>query len=219
MLLATLGLVAWMLPAHAIGLASPAPPAGWALLAAALLLFPASEAVVALINRLISESVRPRHLPRLALADGIPPEHRVLVVIPAMLTDAAAVAELVHRLQLHYLANPEPQAQFALLTRLGRRRQRAHRQPTLPCSAWPVARSRALNARYPRRRAGTGRAALPAAAPRAPVQRDRAALDRLGAQARQARAAGGGAGRRGDAGGLPRPGRSSRIAADTPLRA
>ncbi len=80
------------------------------------MLFPASEAVVALINRLISESARPRHLPRLALAQGIPPEHRVMVVMPAMLTDAASVDALVHRLQLHHLANPEAHAQFALLT-------------------------------------------------------------------------------------------------------
>ena len=40
------------------------------------MLFPASEAVVAIVNRLISESARPVRLPRLALAGGIPPEHR-----------------------------------------------------------------------------------------------------------------------------------------------
>ncbi|CAD5365914.1 Glycosyltransferase 36 [Rubrivivax sp. A210] len=85
-------------------------------LAMALLAWPASEAVIALLHRLISESARPRHLPRLALAAGIPPEHRVLVVIPGMLSDAAAIAALVHRLELHWLANPEPQAQFGLLT-------------------------------------------------------------------------------------------------------
>ena len=44
----------------------------WTWVAGALMLFPASEAVVALINRLISESTRPQHLPRLALAQGIP---------------------------------------------------------------------------------------------------------------------------------------------------
>jgi cyclic beta-1,2-glucan synthetase len=86
---------------------------GVALLA---LVFPVSEALVAVINRLISESARPRRLPRLAFADGIPPEHRVIVVIPGMLTSAASVADLAHRLELHYLANPEPEAQFALLT-------------------------------------------------------------------------------------------------------
>jgi cyclic beta-1,2-glucan synthetase len=90
---------------------------GWMTWCVALLaIFPASEAAVAVINRLISESARPQHLPRLALADGITHEHRVMVVIPCMLTSTASPPELVHRLQLHYLANPEPQAQFALLS-------------------------------------------------------------------------------------------------------
>ncbi len=86
-----------------------------ALLAGLLLLGPASEAVVALVNRLISESLQPVHLPRLAWAGGIPAAHRVLVVVPAFLASPAGVARLLHRLRLHHLANPEPQAQFALL--------------------------------------------------------------------------------------------------------
>ncbi len=85
------------------------------LLAGLLLLGPVSETVVALANRLISESLQPAHLPRLALADGIPAAHRVLVVVPAFLASAAGVAVLLHRLRLHHLANPEAQAQFALL--------------------------------------------------------------------------------------------------------
>ncbi len=63
--------------------------AAW--LALALMAWPASEAVIALLHRIVAESTRPRRLPRLALAEGIPPEHRVLVVIPAMLGDAAAI--------------------------------------------------------------------------------------------------------------------------------
>ena len=114
LLAGTLGLVAWMLwhDAHA---ASP-PAEVWVGVAGVLMLFPASEAVVALINRLISESTRPRSLPRLALMQGIPPQHRVMVAVPAMLSDAAAVDALLHRLRLHHLANPEANAQFALLT-------------------------------------------------------------------------------------------------------
>ena len=116
LLISTLGLVSWMLVHHAV-------PAtghfnfGWlGFLAAGLMAFPASEAVVAVINRLISESAKPHHLPRLALAQGIPAEHRVMVAIPGMLTGAGSAHALVHRLHLHYLANPEIQAQFALLT-------------------------------------------------------------------------------------------------------
>ena len=103
----------------------------------------------------------------------------------------AAIDALVHRLQLHHLANPERHAQFALLTdwadadtaqRAARRRRccRSARQRIERAEPAPPGRPA-------RRRRG---AALHRAAPRARVQRDRAALDRLGAQARQARAAG-----------------------------
>ena len=116
LLLGTMGLVAWLLLRPDVGLNGANAPLGFILLGAVLMMFPVSEAVVAVINRLISESARPQHLPRLALIDGIPPEHRVMVVIPGMLTGGASTRELTHRLQLHYLANPERQAQFALLT-------------------------------------------------------------------------------------------------------
>ena len=106
--LGTLALVAWVAGHSAHG--------AFMGLALFLMLFPASEAVVATMNRLISESVRPVRFPRLALSEGIPVEHRVMVVIPAMLMDETSANILVHRLYLHYLANPEPHAQFALLT-------------------------------------------------------------------------------------------------------
>lgn len=113
LLLGTLALAGWVLlhrrpEADALAL--------WPWLAGGLMLFPASETVLAVLNRLIAESVPPQPLPRLALAAGIPREHRVLVVIPALLSDPAATAQLVHRLQLHQLANAEEHAQFALLT-------------------------------------------------------------------------------------------------------
>ena len=106
----TATLMSWALPQYS------GAPQGWALVAALLALLPASEAMVAVLNRLVSESTRPRPLPRLAFASGVPSAHRVMVVIPAMLTDTAGVEQLAHRLLLHHLANPEAQAQFALLT-------------------------------------------------------------------------------------------------------
>lgn len=110
----TFALVAWM--PMAFGMAQ-APAAAWLSgLCALLLAFPASEAVMAVINRLVGESAPPSHLPRLALADGIPAGQRVMVVIPALLTDALTISQLARRLHLHYLANPEEHAQFALLT-------------------------------------------------------------------------------------------------------
>ncbi|MEP6558940.1 MAG: carbohydrate-binding protein, partial [Burkholderiales bacterium] len=96
--------------------ATPDAATAWLIVTALLALWPASEAVVAGVNRLISEWVPPRRLPRLALADGIPAEHRVLVVMPVMLVDVAGVRRLAAQLERHSLANRELHAQFALLT-------------------------------------------------------------------------------------------------------
>ena len=81
-----------------------------------LMTLPASEAVAALINRVVAESARVKSMPRLDFSGGIPPEHRVLVVIPCMLTSASSTRELTERLRLHWLANLEANAQFALLS-------------------------------------------------------------------------------------------------------
>jgi cyclic beta-1,2-glucan synthetase len=85
-------------------------------LAAALFAMPLFEAVLALLHRLVAESVRVEPLPRLSFADGIPPAHRVLVVVPALLTSAAGAVALAQALERHWLANREANAQFALLT-------------------------------------------------------------------------------------------------------
>ena len=112
-LLVTCAVVVWLVMRH--GIALHAEP--WLIaFAAVLMLFPTSEAVVAIVNRLISEWARPIRLPRLAFLTGIPPAHRCLLVVPAMLTSTDSGRRLAHHLLLHYLANPEPQAQFALLT-------------------------------------------------------------------------------------------------------
>ncbi len=148
LLLGTAGVVAWML-LHPGGVpANPGPTLGLTLLAAVLMSFPASEAVVAIVHRLVSESARPRSLPRLALASGIPLSQRVMVVIPAMLTDAASTATLVHRLRLHHLANPEPHTQFALLSDWADA-DAAHATSDAVLLADAVQRIRALNADHP----------------------------------------------------------------------
>ena len=92
------------------GLQGPA----WALVL--LMAWPASEAVAALIHRLVAESTRIQPLARLDFAAGIPAEHRVLVAIPCMLSSPSSNSELAHRLGLHWLASRENKAQFALLT-------------------------------------------------------------------------------------------------------
>ena len=89
---------------------------GMTLAALALLAWPLSEAVIALIHRVTAESTRVQTLPRLDFTHGIPAAHRVLVALPTMLTSSAGNARLAHRLELHWLANREDHAQFALLS-------------------------------------------------------------------------------------------------------
>ena len=105
----TLAVLAWA--AHSLGSLN-----GTAGMALFLLAWPASEAVAALIARLVAESTRIQPLARLDFTSGIPADHRVLVVIPSMLSSVAGNSELVHQLSLHWLASREANAQFALLT-------------------------------------------------------------------------------------------------------
>src|SRR5262249_39260593 len=58
----------------------------------------------------------PRRLPRLELKGGVPARLRTLLVMPALLGDEASRAELVERLEVHYLANPDGDIRFALPT-------------------------------------------------------------------------------------------------------
>ncbi len=83
----------------------------------ALLAFvPVSDLVMALANLGVANRVGPRRLPKLALRDGVPPEMRTLLVMPALLTSEPDVAALVAQLEVHALANPDDELRFALLT-------------------------------------------------------------------------------------------------------
>jgi cyclic beta-1,2-glucan synthetase len=113
-----------------------------------LLAWPLSEALLALAQRIMAESVRVQALPRLDFANGIPERHRALVVMPTLLASAANNAQLAHRLELHWLANREAHAQFALLTDWA-----DALQASLPEDAVllddALRRIAALNAKYP----------------------------------------------------------------------
>ena len=88
----------------------------WAALLAAVLLLPLSELAVGMVNQVLTLFLPPRVLPKLDVKDGIATEHATFVVIPSLLARAASAAVLLERLELHYLANPDPNLRFALLT-------------------------------------------------------------------------------------------------------
>ncbi|MGB4334510.1 MAG: glucoamylase family protein [Chromatiaceae bacterium] len=78
--------------------------------------FPASDLATDLVNRLVVASLPPRHLPRLELKSGIPASLRTCVVVPTLFLDAAGVAKQVEQMEVRYLANPEGDVTFALLS-------------------------------------------------------------------------------------------------------
>jgi cyclic beta-1,2-glucan synthetase len=88
-----------------------------AILLAGLLGFvPASDLAIALVNREVALLMKPRSLPRLALHDGVPSDLRTLVVVPTLLTGPREIADQIERLEVHYLANPDGDFRFALLS-------------------------------------------------------------------------------------------------------
>jgi cyclic beta-1,2-glucan synthetase len=95
-----------------------AAPATWTtgLLLAAVALLPASELAVGLTNYLLCRLLTPRILPRLDFKEGVPDDCVTFVVIPGMLAWADGAAPLAERLELHFLANSDPNFLFALLT-------------------------------------------------------------------------------------------------------
>ena len=87
-----------------------------ALLLALLAAPPASDLAIALLNRGVAALLPPRVLPRLELRDGISRDLRTLVVVPTLLADRAEVDEVVERMEVHYLANPEGDCRFAVVS-------------------------------------------------------------------------------------------------------
>lgn len=86
------------------------------LVAVSFALVPASSVAIASLNAFMARLVPPRTLPKLDFEKGIPREFRTLVVIPTLLGRGAEVAAMLRQIELHYLANPDPGLQFALLT-------------------------------------------------------------------------------------------------------
>ena len=90
--------------------------AGALALLGALGLFPALDASVAFVNRAVTTAFRATILPGLALREGVPPQFRTFVVVPTLLTTPESIEEEIERLEIHYLASPEGEMHFALLS-------------------------------------------------------------------------------------------------------
>ncbi len=81
-----------------------------------LAVIPASDLAVAVVNRWVMRSVRPRRLPKLNFETGIPAAYPTLVVIPTLLIHSQSIQEALEHLEVHFLSNPQGPLQFALLS-------------------------------------------------------------------------------------------------------
>jgi cyclic beta-1,2-glucan synthetase len=84
--------------------------------AAMVAVVPASAVAVTILHLAFARLLPPRTLPKLDFTKGLPHETRALVAIPTLLGSDEDVAAMIRQIELHYLSNPDPQLQFALLT-------------------------------------------------------------------------------------------------------
>ena len=113
----TLGLaVVVLLGVAVIHLLDPRIAWGWLVALALIGLVPASDLVQNQLNRRLVPRLLPTPLPALALADGVPPDLRTLVVVPDLLSSAQEVDQLVDILEVHFLSNNEGELYFAAVT-------------------------------------------------------------------------------------------------------
>jgi len=85
-------------------------------LVVALFLLPAAESAVAIANQLAVMFVRPRAMPKMDYAKGIPAESKTLVVVPTLLVNREQMERAVRDLEIRFLGNRDANLHFALLT-------------------------------------------------------------------------------------------------------
>ena len=124
--------------AHFIGL----------LVAVLLLLIPAAQVAVDLVNNAITSFIDPEPLPKLDFSRGIPAECATLVAVPSLLLNEKQVRELVNDLEVRFLANREPNLHFALLTDLPDSVSKPRENDTHPLVDLAARLIDDLNARY-----------------------------------------------------------------------
>lgn len=82
-----------------------------------LLLLPASDLAVQMVNYGISRFLPPTVLPKMSFKqDGVPDDRRTLVVVPMLLTTQDAIRNEIARIEIRYLGNADPNVCFALLS-------------------------------------------------------------------------------------------------------
>ncbi|HUY80249.1 MAG TPA: glucoamylase family protein [Acidobacteriaceae bacterium] len=114
-----------------------------------ILLLPATQAAVDFISNTTTSLFQATTLPKLDFSKGIPAEYSTLVAVPTLLISDKQVRELVSELEVRFLANPDPNLHFALLTDLPDSVTRPREDDNDPLVDLAVELINDLNRRYP----------------------------------------------------------------------
>ena len=88
------------------------------IIGALLLIIPATQAAVELMNYFVTAVLTPRPLAKLDFSEGVDPNCATMVAIPTLLINEKQIRQLVDDLEVRYLVNRDPNISFALLTDL-----------------------------------------------------------------------------------------------------
>ena len=88
------------------------------IIGALLLLIPATQAAVELVNYLVTAVLTPHPLPKLDFSRSVDVEAATMVAIPTLLINEKQIRQLVDDIEIRYLVNRDPNIFYALLTDL-----------------------------------------------------------------------------------------------------
>ncbi len=124
-------------------------------LAFLLLLLPATQGAVDLVNNTVTAIFKAYALPKLDFSKGVPQPFTTLVVVPTLLMKEKQVRELFDELEVRYLANQDRNIHFGLLTDLPDSVTRPRQNDTDPLVDLAVQLTEELNERYANAGAGS----------------------------------------------------------------
>ena len=120
-----------------------------------LLLLPATQGAVDLVNNTVTAIFKAYALPKLDFSKGVPQPFTTLVVVPTLLMKEKQVRELFDELEVRYLANQDPNIHFGLLTDLPDSVTRPRQNDTDTLVDLAVQLTDELNDRYAKAGAGS----------------------------------------------------------------
>lgn len=82
-----------------------------------LVLMPASQLAIQMVNYIVTRLLPPRTLPKMSFEEhGIPDFFRTMVVVPMLLVDEPTIQDEIEKLEIRYLANPHLNLLFSLFS-------------------------------------------------------------------------------------------------------